>query len=89
MSTNTQKYKISNLYLSKETHATIKALAAHQETTIQATAANWLEETQPILQSMVKAINDVKNGEDAYKTYSDFFVRSLRNAADKLEEDEK
>ena len=87
--TNKVRKKVQNLYLNEETHATLKALAAHQETTIQATAANWLEETQSILQSMVKALDDIKSGKDASQTYTDFFAKNLRNAADKLEEDEK
>lgn len=87
--TNKVRKKVQNLYLNEETHATLKALAAHQETTIQATAANWLEETQPILQSMVKALDDIKGGKDASQTYNDFFAKNLRNAADSLDEGEK
>lgn len=89
MANDTQKYKISNIYLSKETHATIKALAAHQESTIQATTAIWLEETQPILQDMVNALEDIKKGKDAMQTYSNFLAKSLHKAADSLETDEK
>ena len=76
MANDTQKYKISNIYLSKETHATIKALAAHQESTIQATTAIWLEETQPILQDMVNALEDIKKGKDAMQTYSNFLAKA-------------
>lgn len=87
MANNTQKYKISNIYLSKETHATIKALAAHQETSIQVTAAHWLEEIQPVMQEMVQAFDDIKNGENTKNVLQNFIAKSLHKVADSLEED--
>ena len=59
--------KVQNLYLNDETHATLKALAAHQETTIQATAAHWLQEIQPVMQEMVEAFDKIKSGENTQK----------------------
>ena len=53
--TSQDRKKIANIYLNEETHATLKALAAHQETTIQGTAAHWLEEIKTKKQEIVKA----------------------------------
>lgn len=89
MANDTQKYKISNLYLNKETHATIKALAAHQESTIQVTAAYWLEEIQPVMQEMVEAFDKIKSGENTQKVLHNFMAKTLHMAADSLETDEK
>lgn len=88
MAYDTQKYKISNLYLNKETHATIKALAAHQETTIQVTAAHWLEEIQPVMQEMVEAFDKIKSGENTQKVLHNFIAKTLHMAADSLETDD-
>lgn len=88
MAYDTQKYKISNLYLNKETHATIKALAAHQETTIQVTAAHWLEEIQPVMQEMVEAFDKIKSGENTQKVLHNFMAKTLHMAADSLEIDD-
>ena len=88
MAYDTQKYKISNLYLNKETHATIKALAAHQETTIQVTAAHWLEEIQPVMQEMVEAFDKIKSGENTQKVLHNFMAKTLHMAADSLETDD-
>ena len=60
MAHDNQKYKISNIYVNQQTHATVKALAAHQESSIQVTAAHWLEEIQPVMQEMVQAFDDIK-----------------------------
>lgn len=89
MANDTQKYKISNLYLNKETHVTLKALAAHQESTIQATAAHWLEEIQPVMQEMVEAFDKIKSGENTHKVLHNFMAKTLHMAADSLETDEK
>jgi hypothetical protein len=88
MANDTQKYKISNLYLNKETHATIKALAAHQETTIQVTAAHWLEEIQPVMQEMVEAFDKIKSGQNTQKVLHNFMAKTLHMAADSLEIDD-
>ncbi|MGY8858445.1 MAG: hypothetical protein ACKVLO_13850 [Pseudomonadales bacterium] len=89
MTNEKRRSKVQNLYLTEKTHATLKALSAHQEITIQTAAANWLEETQPILQDMVNALDDIKNGKNAVKTYNNFFAKSLHKVADSLEVDEK
>ena len=88
MAYDTQKYKISNLYLNKETHATLKALAAHQETTIQVTAAHWLQEIQPVMQEMVEAFDKIKSGENTQKVLHKFMAKTLHMAADSLETDD-
>ena len=88
MANDTQKYKISNLYLNKETHATIKALAAHQESTIQVTAAHWLEEIQPVMQEMVEAFDKIKSGQNTQKVLHNFMAKTLHMAADSLEIDD-
>ena len=88
MAYDTQKYKISNLYLNKETHATLKALAAHQETTIQVTAAHWLQEIQPVMQEMVEAFDKIKSGENTQKVLHNFMAKTLHMAADSLETDD-
>lgn len=87
MAYDTQKYKISNLYLNKETHATLKALAVHQETTIQATAAHWLEEIQPVMQEMVEAFDKIKSGQNTQKVLHNFMAKTLHMAADSLDTD--
>jgi hypothetical protein len=81
--------KVQNLYLNDKTHSTLKALAAHQESTIQATAAHWLEEIQPIMQEMVQAFDDIKGGENTQKVLQNFIAKSLHMAADSLEIDDK
>ena len=81
--------KVQNLYLDEKTHATLKALAAHQETTIQATAAHWLEEIQPVMQEMVEAFDKIKSGENTQKVLQNFMAKSLHMAAESLETDEK
>ena len=60
--TSQDRKKIANIYLNNETHQTIKDLAAHHGSTIQATTANFLEEMQPAMQEMVKALDDIKFG---------------------------
>lgn len=82
--------KIANIYINPETHATLKALAAHQETTLQGTAAHWLEELQPVMQEMVEAFDAIKSGKNTQTVLSNFMAKSLHLAADSLttEEDE-
>jgi len=84
------RHKIANIYLNEETHATLKALAAHQESTIQGTAAHWLEEIQPIMQDMVQAFDDIKNGKNAQNVLQNLMASGLQKAADQLKiEDEE
>ncbi len=79
------KKKIANIYLNPETHATLKALAVHQETTIQATAAHWLEEIQPVMQEMVEAFDKIKGGQNTQKVLHNFMAKTLHMAAESLE----
>lgn len=82
------KKKIANIYLNPETHATLKALAVHHETTIQATAAHWLEEIQPVMQEMVEAFDKIKGGQNTQKVLHNFMAKTLHMAADSLEIDD-
>lgn len=83
------RHKIANIYLNEETHATLKALAAHQETTIQGTAAHWLEEIQPIMQEMVQAFDAIKSGQNTQNVLQNFMAKSLHMAADSLTTEEE
>ena len=83
------RQKIANIYLNEETHATLKALAAHQETTIQGTAAHWLEEIQPIMQEMVEAFDAIKSGQNTQNVLQNFIAKSLHMAADSLTTEEQ
>lgn len=80
--------KIANIYISPETHATLKALAAHQETTLQGTAAHWLEELQPVMQEMVEAFDAIKSGKNTQAVLNNFMSKSLHLAADSLTTEE-
>ena len=80
--------KIANIYINPETHATLKALAAHQETTLQGTAAHWLEELQPVMQEMVEAFDAIKSGKNTQTVLSNFMAKSLHLAADSLTTEE-
>lgn len=81
--------KIANIYINPETHATLKALAAHQETTLQGTAAHWLEELQPVMQEMVEAFDAIKSGKNTQTVLSNFMAKSLHLAADSLTTEEE
>lgn len=81
--------KIANIYLNAETHATLKALAAHQETSLQGTAAHWLEELQPVMQEMVVAFDDIKSGKNTQNVLNNFMAKSLHMAADSLTTEDK
>ena len=87
--TSQDRKKIANIYLNPETHATLKALAAHQETTLQGTAAHWLEEIQPIMQEMVTAFDDIKSGKNTQNVLNNFMAKSLHMAADSLTTEDK
>ena len=87
--TSQDRKKIANIYLNEETHATLKALAAHQETTLQGTAAHWLEEIQPIMQEMVEAFDAIKSGQNTQNVLQNFMAKSLHMAADGLTTEEE
>ncbi len=87
--TSQDRKKIANIYLNPETHATLKALAAHQETTLQGTAAHWLEEMQPIMQEMVQAFDEIKSGKNTQNVLNNFMAKSLHMAADSLTTEEE
>ena len=89
MTHDTQKYKIANIYVNQQTHATVKALAAHQESSIQVTAAHWLEEIQPVMQEMVEAFDKIKSGQNTQKVLHSFMAKTLHMAADSLDTDDK
>ena len=85
--TNDDRKKVSNLYMNPETHATLKALAAHKGMSMQATAAELLEEMQPVMQEMVQALDDIKKGKNTQKVLGNYLAKSLHIAASALEKD--
>lgn len=87
--TSSERKKIANIYVSPETHATLKALAAHQEATLQGTAAHWLDEIQPVMQDMVQAFDDIKNGKNAQNVLQNLMASGLQKAADQLKTEEE
>ena len=82
--TSQERKKVANIYLNKETHATLKALAAHQEMSIQAVAAYWLEEIQPNMNEMVIAFDKIKSGKDMNMVLQNLMARGLQMAGDEL-----
>lgn len=82
--TSQDRKKIANIYLNNETHQTIKDLAAHHGSTIQATTANFLEEMQPAMQEMVKALDDIKNGKDMRIVLQNLAAKGLQMTGDNL-----
>lgn len=87
--TSQDRKKIANIYVNPETHATLKALAAHQETSLQGTAAHWLEELQPVMQEMVIAFDEIKSGKNTQNVLNNFMAKSLHMAADSLTTEEQ
>ncbi len=87
--TSQDRKKIANIYVNPETHATLKALAAHQETTLQGTAAHWLEEIQPMMQQMVQAFDDIKNGKNAQNVLQNLMADGLKMAGENLKIEDK
>lgn len=81
--------KIANIYVNPQTHATLKALAAHQETSLQGTAAHWLEEVQPMMQQMVQAFDDIKSGKNAQNVLQNFIADGLKTAGENLRTQEE
>jgi len=81
--------KVQNIYLNEETHATLKALAKHKEMTIQKTAAELLEEMQPVMQEIVNAFESIKRGKSTQDALQSFMAKSLHMTADRLDIDEK
>jgi|26BtaG_2_1085354.scaffolds.fasta_scaffold12784_1 hypothetical protein len=82
------KKKIANLYVEPETHAALKRLAVQQETTMQAVAARFLDELQPVLKEIADAYDAIKTGENTQKVLNSFMANSLKIAASNLENDE-
>lgn len=83
-----KRNKIQNIYLNDETHQTFKKLAAHQGSTIQAAAANFLEENQPAVQEMVKALDDIKSGKDMGMVLQNLLAKGLQMAGENLKTEE-
>ena len=79
--------KVQNVYLNEETHATLKAFAKHKEMTIQKTAAELLEEMQPVMQEIVNAFESIKKGQSTQKVLANFMAKSLHATAHSLEDD--
>ena len=84
-----KRNKIQNIYLNDETHQTFKKLAAHQVSTIQAAAANFLEENQPAVQEMVQALDDIKNGKDMSMVLQNLLAKGLQMVGDNLKIEEE
>ena len=84
-----KRNKIQNIYLNDETHQTFKKLAAHQGSTIQAAAANFLEENQPAVQEMVQALDDIKNGKDMGMVLQNLLAKGLQMVGDNLKIEEE
>lgn len=84
MINSTDRKKVANIYLDPLTHETIKKLAAHQTTSMQTVIATWLDETQPVMAEMVKAIEDIKNGKDMTNVLTNLMGEGLRMAGDQL-----
>lgn len=84
-----KRNKIQNIYLNDETHQTFKKLAAHQGSTIQAAAANFLEENQPAVQEMVQALDDIKNGKDMSMVLQNLLAKGLQMVGDNLKIEEE
>lgn len=84
MTNSTDRKKVANIYLDPLTHETIKKLAAHQTTSMQTVIATWLDETQPVMAEMVKAIEDIKNGKDMTNVLTNLMGEGLRIAGDQL-----
>ena len=84
MTNSTDRKKVANIYLDPLTHETIKKLASHQTTSMQTVIATWLDETQPVMAEMVKAIEDIKNGKDMTNVLTNLMGEGLRMAGDQL-----
>ena len=84
-----ERKKIANLYLNEETHATLKALAAHQDMTIQAVAVYWLEEIQPNMQEMVLAFEKIKAGKNMNVVLQNLMAKGLQMAGNDLMTDDE
>lgn len=84
MTNSTDRKKVANIYLDPLTHETIKKLASHQTTSMQTVIATWLDETQPVMAEMVKAIEDIKNGKDMTNVLTNLMGEGLRMAGEQL-----
>lgn len=84
MSSSTDRKKIANIYIDPIAHDTIKRLAAHQGTSMQTVIANWLDETQPAMHEMVKALDAIKSGKDMNQVLQNLLAKGLQIASDNL-----
>ena len=84
---NAGKKKISNIYVSPLVHETIKSLAALQGVSMQVFIADWLEETQPIIEEMLSALIAIKRGDNANQVFKNLIGKGLRMAGDELIKD--
>ena len=84
MTNSTDRKKVANIYLDPLTHETIKKLASHQTTSMQTVIATWLDETQPVMAEMVKAIEDIKSGKDMNNVLTNLMGEGLRMAGEQL-----
>lgn len=84
MSNSTDRKKVANIYLDAKTHETIKQLASYQSTSMQTVIASWLDDTQPVMQEMVKAFEDIKKGKNTDMVLRNLMSKGLRIASDEL-----
>lgn len=84
---NAGKKKISNIYVSPLVHETVKSLAALQGVSMQVFIADWLEETQPIIEEMLLALIAIKRGDNANQVFKNLIGKGLRMAGDELIKD--
>ena len=54
---------------------------------MQTVIANWLDETQPAMNEMVKALDDIKNGKDMNLVLRNLMAKGLQIAGDNLSTD--
>ena len=84
---NAGKKKISNIYVSPLVHETVKSLAALQGVSMQVFIADWLEETQPIIEEMLLALIAIKRGDNANQVFKNLIGKGLKMAGDELIKD--
>lgn len=89
MTNSTDRKKIANIYIDANTHDTIKRLASHQGNSMQTVISNWLDETQPAMNEMVKALDDIKNGKDMNLVLRNLMSKGLQIASDNLSTNEE
>lgn len=84
-----KRNKIQNVYLNNETHQVLKELAALQGSTIQATAANFLEQNQPALRQLVDALYEIQNGAEVHKVLRNLVGSGLQDLGTNLMSDDE